>query len=83
MPRYTFLGFIPRWLDATGVWPWRLLCGTLRNRDVARVPTWTYLRRSRKAVSVAAHRHGLYLAIIIWAHGIFSRSQLGGVHFRE
>jgi hypothetical protein len=26
------------------------LCGTLRNRDVARKPTWTYLRRSRKDI---------------------------------
>lgn len=33
-------------------------CGTLRNRDVAREATWTYLRRSRKSAPMAAPSKG-------------------------
>ena len=39
-----------------------IFCGTLRNRDVAREPTWTYSRRSRKEFPMAAPLLGRYSA---------------------
>jgi hypothetical protein len=56
MPRYTFAYYLPRGLNFITIWAWASgrLCGTLRNRDVAREPTWMYLRRSRKDVPMTA-----------------------------
>jgi hypothetical protein len=66
MPRYTFADDLPRkppsiWdADTIKAWALEFFCGTLRNRDVAREPTWMYSRRSRKEFPMAAPLLGQY-----------------------
>jgi len=53
MSRYTFASILPRLLFMK-VRVSDSFCGTLCDRDVAREPTWMYLRRSRKRNLMAA-----------------------------
>jgi len=66
MPRYTFADDLPRqppsiWdADTIKAWALEFFCGTLRNRDVAREPTWRYSRRSRKNIPMTAPSKSLF-----------------------